>query len=568
MNLSSQPFDAFHDLHHHLDGNVCPMCDQIIPNDRLEQVRARQVQHQRELESQYALKLKAEREQLAAQLQQRSEDAMARLRKEAEAREAAAREEERKAANAQADLKISAANSAAETARVQAEQLQQKLEASDAAAVEKVNAARAEERRVAAADADAKAAAANSAMEALRAQLDEQKRQLEASVTATAEKVSAAQEAARKEAEAAMQPQLAAAQAATQQAQDRVRALTDSEQNAQARITQLTRDVATARQEGRNAAETELRSQLSTLNEEKQAAVNARIAAEQQAQELRGAQEKAVRDAVQETRDALEKGHRDTVNAEQARHFEEKQKFQNTVDDLKRQLENKTALELGEGAEVDLFETLRAAFPDDDITRIKRGVAGADIRHLVRHNGKDCGLILYDSKNHKAWRNDFVTKLRDDQIADKADHAILSTLAFPQGTRQLHVQDGVIVANPARAVAIAEITRRHVIQAHCLNLSNEDREQKSLELYGFIMSERFGALMTKLNATTDSLNELEAKEQAAHKAVWQKRSQLIGSMQKAGADLQSEIDRIVGTADTAADDTLVALLSDTAGTGA
>lgn len=568
MSLSSQPLDAFHGLHHHLDGDICPMCDQIIPNDRLEQVRARQVQHQRELESQYALRLKAEREQLTVQLQQQSEDALARLRKEAEAREAAARVEERKAASAEADLKISAANSAAETARVQAEQLQQKLEANEAAAVERVNAVRAEERRVAAADADAKAVATNRVMEALRSQLEEQKRQLEANVAATAEKVSAAQAAARKEAEAAMQPQLVAAQAATQQAQDRVRALTDSEQNAHARITQLTQEVATARQEGRNAAESELRSQLNTLTEEKQAAVNARIAAEQHAQELRGTQDKAVRDAIQETRDALEKGHRDAVNAEQARHFEEKQKFQNTVDDLKRQLENKTALELGEGAEVDLFETLKAAFPDDDITRIKRGVAGADIRHLVRHNGKDCGLILYDSKNHKAWRNEFVTKLRDDQIADKADHAILSTLAFPQGTRQLHVLDGVIVVNPARAAAIAEITRRHVIQAHCLNLSNEDREQKSLELYGFIMSERFGALMTKLNATTDSLNELEVKEQAAHKAVWQKRSQLIGSMQKAGADLQSEIDRIVGTADTAADDTLVALLADSACTGA
>lgn len=568
MSLSSEPFDAFHVLHHHLDGDICPMCDQVIPNDRLEHVRARRMQHQRELESQYALKLKAERDLLIAQHQQQSEDAIAKVRKEGEAREAAAREEERKAANAQADLKVSAANSAAEAARVQTEQLRQKLEASDAAAIEKVNAARLEERRVAAVDADAKAVAANNAMEALRVQLNEHKRQLEASAAATAEKVTAAQEAARKEAEAAMQPQLTSAQAAAQQAQDRVRALSESEQNAQARIGQLTQEVATAHQAGRTAAETELRSQLTTLTEEKQAAVNAKAAAEQQALELRRAQEKALRDAVQETRDALEKSHRDASNAEQAKHFEEKQKFQNTVDDLKRQLENKTALELGEGAEVDLFEALKGAFPDDDITRIKRGVAGADIRHLVRHNGKDCGLILYDSKNHKAWRNDFVTKLRDDQIADQADHAILSTLAFPQGTRQLHVQDGVIVVNPARAVAIAELTRRHVIQAHSLNLSNEDREQKSLELYGFINSERFGALMTKLNATTDSLNELDAKEQAAHKVMWQKRGQLINSVAKAGADLKSEIDRIIGTADTEADDTLVALLADTAGTGA
>ncbi len=255
------------------------------------------------------------------------------------------------------------------------------------------------------------------------------------------------------------------------------------------------------------------------------------------------------------------------MNAEQAKSFEEKQKFQNTVDDLKRQLENKTALELGEGAEIDLFEALKEAFPDDDITRIKRGVAGADIRHMVRHNGKNCGLILYDSKNHKAWRNDFIVKLRDDQIADKADHAILSTLAFPQGTRQIYMQDGVILVNPARAIAIAELVRRQVLQAHCLNMSNEDREQKSLELYSFIMSERFGALMTKLHASTDSLNELEAKEQTAHKAVWQKRGQLIGSVAKAEADIRFEIDRIVGTSDAATEEALAAMLADTTASG-
>ena len=215
-----------------------------------------------------------------------------------------------------------------------------------------------------------------------------------------------------------------------------------------------------------------------------------------------------------------------------------------------------------------MFESLKEAFPGDDITRIRRGVAGADIRQMVRLNGKDCGLILYDSKNHRAWRDEFVTKLRDDQIADRADHAILSTIAFPKGTRQLHIRDGVILVNPARAVAIAELVRRQILQAHCLNLSNDDREQKSLELYSFIMSERFGALMTKLHATTDCLNELEAKEQAAHKAVWQKRGQLIGSVAKAEADLRCEIDRIVGTADSATEEGLAVIFVDITATGA
>ena len=303
------------------------------------------------------------------------------------------------------------------------------------------------------------------------------------------------------------------------------------------------------------------------MNEEKQAAVAAKTAAEQQVQALQEGHAKSLRDGIQETRDALEKSHRDALNAEQAKHFVETQRIQNTVEDLKRQVENKTAAELGEGAEVNLYEALRLAFPDDEITRIQHGVAGADIRHMVRHNGKDCGLVLYDSKNHKAWRSDFVTKLRDDQIAAQADHAILSTIAFPQGTKHVCLQDGVVLVNPARAVVIAGLVRRHVIQVHSLKLSNDDRDAKAQLLYSLITSERFGAIMSKVDATTDGFQQLDIAEQAAHNKVWQKRGQLINGLAKAKADLRWEIDRIIGTADDALEEKLPALLADTAGTG-
>src|ERR1700739_3327026 len=63
--------------------------------------------------------------------------------------------------------------------------------------------------------------------------------------------------------------------------------------------------------------------------------------------------------------------------------------------------------------------------------------------HVVMFRGKECGTILYDSKNHNQFRTDHVSKLRADQLSAKADHAILSTHKFPQGTRQLHFQAGL-----------------------------------------------------------------------------------------------------------------------------
>src|SRR4029077_1196872 len=111
-------------------------------------------------------------------------------------------------------------------------------------------------------------------------------------------------------------------------------------------------------------------------------------------------------------REVMEKAAEDAVNAEKSRAFEENQKLTNKVNDLQRALENKTAEELGEGAEVDLFESLKREFPEDDIRRVPKGSSGADIIHVVMLCGKKCGTIIYDSKDHDQFRSEHVTKLR------------------------------------------------------------------------------------------------------------------------------------------------------------
>lgn len=302
------------------------------------------------LESQYALKAKAEREQLLSQLRQEKDNALAKARQEGEAKEAAARADERRTATAEMETKLSAVTTAMQAANDQAENLKTQLDASAAGTTEKVNQARSD---------------------------------------------------AIKQAEAALQPQVVAAQSATHQAVEQARALSEKVQTARLQIVQLTQDVAAAREEGRKTADAELRLQLTALGEEKQVAIAAKTAAEQQVQALRDGQEKAVSERVQEAREALEKNHRDGIDAEQAKHFEEKQKIQNKVEELQRQLDNKTALELGEGAEVNHFDARKVEFPGDDIMRIAKGVAGADIRHMVRHNGEECGLILCSGRT---WR--------------------------------------------------------------------------------------------------------------------------------------------------------------------
>ena len=250
---------------------------------------------------------------------------------------------------------------------------------------------------------------------------------------------------------------------------------------------------------------------------------------------------------LKEQREVLEKGTENAVNAERARAFEENQKLSNKVNELQRAVDNKNADELGEGAEIDLYEKLRTQFPEDDIRRTRKGAAGADILHVVMLSGRKCGTIIYDSKNHKQFRYEHVAKLREDQLAAQAEHAILSTHKFPEGTRQLHQHDGVLLANPARVVVIATILRQHLQQLHAQRVSDIERDTKTTALYEFIISERCSSLLSRIDERAEDLLEQQQKEMTWHKKNWEKQGEAIRGIQKAKADWENQVDLIIGT---------------------
>lgn len=249
---------------------------------------------------------------------------------------------------------------------------------------------------------------------------------------------------------------------------------------------------------------------------------------------------------LKEQREALATERERALNSERSRSFEENQKVQQQLEKAQRELQRMKSSELGEGAEVNLYEALRHDFPDDKISRVKKGEEGADILQRVLDTGDVCGLIIYDSKNRKAWRDSYVEKLRDDKIAEGADVAVLATSVFPAGTRQLHVDDGIIIANPARVVALAAILRRHIIQLHSLRLTNEDRDEKMACLYDFVTSERCTALFDQIENLANELEDLDVKETKSHKSVWLRRGTLIRSVHRVHGELTAEFDHIVG----------------------
>lgn len=302
---------------------------------------------------------------------------------------------------------------------------------------------------------------------------------------------------------------------------------------------------AAIREEVMKAAQTALAPRIAEAD-------RAKLAAEQQLQSVKASHEAVLTQRLQEQRSALEQAKTEAVNAERSKAFNEKLKVEEKLQEVQRKLQQKTADELGEGAEVDLFEALKAEFPGDQISRVNKGTPGADIIQDVVHDGIICGRIIYDSKNRHRWRNEYVSKLREDQLAAKADHAVLSSPVFPGRARYLHIQDGVIVINPTRTTTLVEILRKHLVQSHGLRQSNKAREEKTARLYEFITSDRCGQLLDQIDTLTDDLLELDVKEKKAHDLTWRRRGELVKAAQRAHGNFTGEIERIIGTA--AADD--------------
>jgi hypothetical protein len=156
--------------------------------------------------------------------------------------------------------------------------------------------------------------------------------------------------------------------------------------------------------------------------------------AKAEAEKARSHAEQQIKAALanQAQRVALEKTKSAAVSAEREKFFREKTKLEQQLGEVQKRLQQKTANELGNEAELDLFLELSHEFNDqklfkDQIERIKKGKEGSDIIHRVMHNAQICGSILLESKNTTRFMTAYISKLRQDQTRQAAAFELSTT---------------------------------------------------------------------------------------------------------------------------------------------
>ena len=98
------------------------------------------------------------------------------------------------------------------------------------------------------------------------------------------------------------------------------------------------------------------------------------------------------------------------------------------AEEMKRKAEQGSMQMQGEVQELAIEDLLARNYPFDKITEVPKGIRGADsIQTVINAGQQECGSIVYESKRTKSFANDWIAKLKQDQVTCKADIAVLVT---------------------------------------------------------------------------------------------------------------------------------------------
>ena len=217
------------------------------------------------------------------------------------------------------------------------------------------------------------------------------------------------------------------------------------------------------------------------------------------------------------------------------------------IEDLKRKAEQGTQQSQGEALELQLEALLRAKFPRDTIDPVAKGEFGGDVLHRVLTDGAQvAGTILWESKRTKAWKDEWLSKLRDDQRAAKADCAVIVSQVVPKGVEGFELIDGVCVTEPRYAIAVAIMMRQAVLDIAAARQAGEGQQTKMEMVYHYIMSPRFKQRVDAIIEKFRDMREDLDRERKSLTKGWAKREAQINAVVESTAGMYGDLQGIAG----------------------
>ncbi len=201
----------------------------------------------------------------------------------------------------------------------------------------------------------------------------------------------------------------------------------------------------------------------------------------------------------------------------------------------------------GEVMELVLRDALKAKFKFDEIEDVAKGANGADIiQKVMTQNGELAGIIAWESKQTKAWVEDWVTKLKDDGHRVKANLLVLVSNVLPKEIEHFGPYKGIWVADHASALGMASALRNNLLSIYSVALANENSQDKAMVLYKHLTSQAFINRVQSISETHIAMITELSKEKLAMERIWVSREKQIERLGANTRQVFNEIGGIVG----------------------
>lgn len=230
--------------------------------------------------------------------------------------------------------------------------------------------------------------------------------------------------------------------------------------------------------------------------------------------------------------------------------LENEKKLQDALkanDELRRKLEQGSQQSQGEVLELELENMLKREFPYDDVNPVPKGITGADLIQTVKNQyGKVCGTIIWESKRTKAWSNEWVTKLKDDQRQIKAELAVIVTQALPQQLKRFGHHEGIWVCDYECIVGIAYALRSRLIDVAGVKSASEGKQGKMEVLYNYLAGTEFRQRVEAIVEAFSTMQDDIEKEKRWFAAKWSKQEKSIRRVIDNTLGMHGDLQSIMG----------------------
>ncbi|MFH1561098.1 MAG: DUF2130 domain-containing protein [Patescibacteria group bacterium] len=221
---------------------------------------------------------------------------------------------------------------------------------------------------------------------------------------------------------------------------------------------------------------------------------------------------------------------------------------QKQILELQKKLQQGSQQSQGEVMELELEALLKREFPQDRITEVKKGQRGADVvQEVFDKTGKNCGTILWESKNAK-WSQTWIATLKENQRQAKAQIAVLVATNTPPEIDSFTYQKGVWIVTRKMTLPLALALRFNLVSVTFEKAINLNKSEKAEILYQYITSTEFKHRIEAIVETfADMQNTIEA-EKRWFTSKWAKQEKQIRRVVDNTIGMRADLEGLIGNA--------------------